>query len=141
MDLIKKRMAMRGQSGFTLVELLVAVAILAILAGVAVFAIGGLTGGASKNACKTERDTFQTAVAAATATGGRPGDSISLGSVTASATTSTTLVAGGATVAVPATGATITGKYYTLTNTAGGGTVTAISATNPSPGDCSTATS
>ncbi len=62
MDMIKKRMAMRGQSGFTLVELLVAVAILAVLAGVAVFAVGGLTSGAGANACKTERDTILTAI-------------------------------------------------------------------------------
>ncbi len=62
MDMIKKRAAMRGQSGFTLVELLVAVAILAVLAGVAVFAVGGLTSGAGANACKTERDTILTAI-------------------------------------------------------------------------------
>jgi len=62
MDMIKKRMAMRGQSGFTLVELLVAVAILAVLAGVAVFAVGNLTQGAGANACKTERDTILTAI-------------------------------------------------------------------------------
>ncbi|MFZ4434645.1 MAG: type II secretion system protein, partial [Microthrixaceae bacterium] len=47
MDMIKKRAAMRGQSGFTLVELLVAVAILAILAGTAVFAVGSLTDNAT----------------------------------------------------------------------------------------------
>jgi len=68
MDMIKKRMAMRGQSGFTLVELLVAVAILAILAGVAVFAVGSLTDSADTAACDTERSTIQTAIAAAEAT-------------------------------------------------------------------------
>ncbi len=64
MDMIKKRAAMRGQSGFTLVELLVAVAILAILAGVAVFAVGNLTTGAEDAACDTERKTVITAIAA-----------------------------------------------------------------------------
>ncbi len=70
MDMIKKRMAMRGQSGFTLVELLVAVAILAILAGVAVFAVGNLTSGAATNACEVERDTLVTAANAAIAKNG-----------------------------------------------------------------------
>jgi prepilin-type N-terminal cleavage/methylation domain-containing protein len=67
MDMIKKRMAMRGQSGFTLIELLVAVAILAILAGVAVFAVGSLRGNADTAACKAEKDTLVTANAAANA--------------------------------------------------------------------------
>jgi len=67
MDMIKKRMAMRGQSGFTLVELLVAVAILAILAGVAVFAVGNLTSDAGVSACRAEKDTLVTANTAANA--------------------------------------------------------------------------
>ncbi len=58
---------MRGQSGFTLIELLVAVAILGVLAGVAVFAVGGLTGQSKSAACKTETDTIKTANAAANA--------------------------------------------------------------------------
>jgi prepilin-type N-terminal cleavage/methylation domain-containing protein len=68
MDMIKKRAAMRGQSGFTLIELLVAVAILAILAGVAVFAVGSLRGNADTAACNTEKDTIKTANSAANAT-------------------------------------------------------------------------
>jgi prepilin-type N-terminal cleavage/methylation domain-containing protein len=68
MDMIKKRATMRGQGGFTLVELLVAVAILAILAGVAVFAVTGLTDEASDAACQTEVDTIRTANASANAT-------------------------------------------------------------------------
>jgi prepilin-type N-terminal cleavage/methylation domain-containing protein len=66
MNMIQKRQEMRGQSGFTLIELLVAVAILGILAGVAVFAVGGLTGDSKVQACKTERDTLLTAIAAST---------------------------------------------------------------------------
>lgn len=68
MNLIEKRKAMAGQGGFTLIELLVVVAILAILAGVAVFAVSNLTEDADVNACKVERDTLKTAVAAAKAT-------------------------------------------------------------------------
>ncbi len=64
MDMIKKRAAMRGQSGFTLVELLVAVAILAVLAGTAVFAVGSLTDNATTAACDTEAKTVKTAAAA-----------------------------------------------------------------------------
>jgi general secretion pathway protein G len=64
MDMIKKRMAMRGQSGFTLVELLVAVAILAILAGVAVFAVGNLTDSAETSSNDVELKTVRTAAAA-----------------------------------------------------------------------------
>lgn len=68
MNIIEKRKQMRGQGGFTLIELLVVVAILAILAGVAVFAVNNLTKDAGNSACKTERSTLQTAMAAARAT-------------------------------------------------------------------------
>ena len=68
MNMIEKRKAMAGQGGFTLIELLVVVAILAILAGVAVFAVSNLTADADTNACKVEADTIKTAWAAARAT-------------------------------------------------------------------------
>jgi type IV pilus assembly protein PilA len=68
MNMIEKRKAMAGQGGFTLIELLVVVAILAILAGVAVFAVSNLTQDADNNACKVEKDTIKTAIAAAAAT-------------------------------------------------------------------------
>ncbi len=68
MNMIEKRKAMAGQGGFTLIELLVVVAILAILAGVAVFAVSNLTADADNNACKVEKDTIKTAIAAASAT-------------------------------------------------------------------------
>lgn len=73
MNMIEKRRQMRGQGGFTLIELLVVIAILGILAGVAVFAIGSIRENANKNACKTEKGTFETAYEAATI---EPGDSI-----------------------------------------------------------------
>ena len=66
--MIERRKRNMGQGGFTLIELLVVVAILAILAGVAVFAVGNLTADADKNACLVEKDTVKTAIAAAKAT-------------------------------------------------------------------------
>lgn len=71
--MIKKRMEMRGQGGFTLIELLVVIAILGILAGVAVFAIGSIRQNANRNACKTEKATFETAADAASIDGGNMG--------------------------------------------------------------------
>jgi type IV pilus assembly protein PilA len=120
MDMIKKRAAMRGQSGFTLIELLVAVAILAVLAGVAVFAVGNLRGGAATNACKTEKDTLITAANAAIAKNG--------------------------TDALYSNYLTGTLKYWSYTPGSAGtpagsvaATPAAVAAFNPSPGDCSTA--
>ena len=49
------------EQGFTLVELLIVIVILGILAGIVVFAVGGLTDDASKNACKTDASTFTSA--------------------------------------------------------------------------------
>ena len=59
-----RRMRSKGQSGFTLIELLVVIAILGVLAGVVVFAVGGVTKSANQKACKTERKTIETALEA-----------------------------------------------------------------------------
>ena len=65
MEMLKKRMAARGEAGFTLIELLVVIAILAILAGVVVFAVGNSTSNAKVSSCKTELAAVKTAIAAA----------------------------------------------------------------------------
>ena len=51
----------RGQGGFTLIELLIVTSILTILTGVVVFAVGRARENASRNACETERLTFENA--------------------------------------------------------------------------------
>ena len=56
--------------GFTLIELLIVVVILGILAGIVVFAVGGITDRGKDSACKTEQKTLQTAEEAAYAKDG-----------------------------------------------------------------------
>lgn len=63
----------RGQSGFTLIELLIVTSIISILAGVVVFAVGRARDNAARNACETERLTFETASNASQV---EPGDNI-----------------------------------------------------------------
>jgi general secretion pathway protein G len=57
-------MRSKGQSGFTLIELLVVIAILGVLAGVVVFAVGGVSDTAKEKACQTEKKTTETALEA-----------------------------------------------------------------------------
>ncbi|MCU1458449.1 MAG: type pilus assembly protein PilA [Actinomycetia bacterium] len=49
------------ESGFTLVELLVVIVILGVLAGVAVFAISGISNNSKQSACKSDVNIVQTA--------------------------------------------------------------------------------
>ena len=56
------------ERGFTLVEMLVVIAILGILAGVAVFALGGTAARSTEAACETDVRTVQAAVDAYAAT-------------------------------------------------------------------------
>lgn len=50
-----------GEAGFTLVELLVVIVILGVLAGVVVFAVGGISNKSVKAACDSDVATVQTA--------------------------------------------------------------------------------
>ena len=49
------------QDGFTLIELLIVIVILGVLAGIVVFAVGGITDRGKVSACSTEKKTIQTA--------------------------------------------------------------------------------
>ena len=68
----------RTQAGFTLLELLVVVAILGILAGVAVFAVGGLRGESQEVACDADARVLATAQGAYAVEAGRPGSEAEL---------------------------------------------------------------
>jgi type II secretion system protein G len=54
----------REESGFTLIELLIVIVILGVLAGVVIFAVGGITNRGNVAACKTDISTIQVGVEA-----------------------------------------------------------------------------
>lgn len=64
MQMLNERMKARGQGGFTLIELLIVIAILGILAGVVVFAVGGVNDTAQDKACEIEGKSIETAIQA-----------------------------------------------------------------------------
>ncbi len=65
----------RTDEGFTLIELMIVIVILGVLAGIVVFAVGGITDRGTSAACKTDVSTISTAVEAYYAkTGGYPTD-------------------------------------------------------------------
>ena len=45
---------MQEESGFTLIELLIVIVILGVLAGIVVFAVGGITDRGNASACKSD---------------------------------------------------------------------------------------
>jgi len=61
MNQLRKRLAGQPDEGFTLIELLIVVVILGVLAGIVVFAVGGITDRGKSSACSTEKKTIQTA--------------------------------------------------------------------------------
>ena len=67
-----------GQSGFTLLELLVVVAVLGVLGGVAVFATGALGDQSREVACSTDERVLRTAQQSAQAVDGTFGDEAAL---------------------------------------------------------------
>jgi prepilin-type N-terminal cleavage/methylation domain-containing protein len=50
-----------GQAGFTLVELLVVIVILGVLAGIVVFAVGGINDKGQASACKADKASVEAA--------------------------------------------------------------------------------
>ncbi|HEY3001939.1 MAG TPA: prepilin-type N-terminal cleavage/methylation domain-containing protein [Kribbellaceae bacterium] len=57
----KAHAARKNQNGFTLIELLIVIVILGILAGIVVFAVGGITDRGQASACKAEVKTIAVA--------------------------------------------------------------------------------
>jgi general secretion pathway protein G len=58
------RKARQQESGFTLIELLIVIVIIGVLAGIVVFAVGGITNTGQDAACKADIKTVKTAVEA-----------------------------------------------------------------------------
>jgi prepilin-type N-terminal cleavage/methylation domain-containing protein len=50
----KLREARKSESGFTLIELLIVIVILGVLAGIVVFAVGGINDTSKASACKSD---------------------------------------------------------------------------------------
>jgi general secretion pathway protein G len=55
------RTARENESGFTLIELLIVIVILGILAGIVVFAVGGISDRGKTSACKADKKTLEVA--------------------------------------------------------------------------------
>src|ERR1019366_4339734 len=77
---IKRRREAEGlnaNAGFTLIELLIVIVVLGILAGVVIFALGGITGKSAIAACQADGATVSTAISAFNAQ--NPGATVSAG--------------------------------------------------------------
>jgi general secretion pathway protein G len=82
------------EQGFTLIELLVVIAILGILAGVVVFAVGGITNRGKNSACVTEVRTIRTALEATYAKTGAYPPAATDGTAAATATALSVMASG-----------------------------------------------
>jgi len=74
------RRAHRGQKGVTLIELLIVIAILGVLAGLIIFAVGPFRGAGTLQSANTESHAVRTAVQAYLSQGGIDTDSGVMGS-------------------------------------------------------------
>lgn len=66
-----------SNAGFTLIELLIVIVVLGILAGVVIFALGGVTGKSAVAACQADGATVSTAISAFNAQ--NPGTTVTMG--------------------------------------------------------------
>ena len=60
-DRLKNRLDAGRQDGFTLIELLIVIVILGVLAGIVVFAVGGISDRGEVAACKSDYKTMEVA--------------------------------------------------------------------------------
>lgn len=123
----RMKRATEQESGFTLIELLVVIAILGILAGVVVFAVGGISDKGNTSACKIDTRTIRTAEEASVANGGdyTDGAGLKAGGFLSDVPTLHDVVKGGL------------GGNYTITITAAG-TAKKCGATGNQPGQTAT---
>ncbi len=70
MEFMQKRRLMSGQHGFTLIEMLVSMALLGVLSGVAVLVLPGVGDSATVSACRSEKSMVRSALGAAQVTAG-----------------------------------------------------------------------
>jgi prepilin-type N-terminal cleavage/methylation domain-containing protein len=79
MEFMRKRRSMAGQAGLTLIEMLVVMALLGILSGVAAFVSSGITESGELGACRSEKNAVRGALGAAEVTAGTWEDHIDSG--------------------------------------------------------------
>lgn len=60
LDILRTRVN-EDEDGFTLIELLIVIVILGVLAGIVVFAVGGINDSSKKSACKSDVKNVETA--------------------------------------------------------------------------------